>query len=166
MGNFTEALISKEKSSLIPDEYDYWGELIGSWDIDYVEGKGTAKEKHVKGEWYFERILEGLGIQDIFICPAREYRDNPKTGEYGATIRMFNPQKMVWDMVYTCYGTMSRFTGTKKDGMVILTNNHKKTNRWIFTDITKNSFHWQNESTLKDGTVKVWCEVFATRQTI
>ena len=91
MGNFTEALISKEKSSLIPDEYDYWGELIGSWDIDYVEGKGTAKEKHVKGEWYFERILEGLGIQDIFICPAREHRDNPKTGEYGDTIRMFNP---------------------------------------------------------------------------
>ena len=107
MGNFAEALISKEKSSLIPEEYDYWGELIGSWNLDYVEGRGTEKEKHIKGEWYFERVLEGLGIQDIFICPAREERKDPKKRE---------------------------------------------------------SFHWQNESTLKDGTLKIWCEVFATRQ--
>lgn len=99
MGNFAEALISKKKSILIPEEYDYWGELIGNWD-----------------------------------------------------------------MVYTCYGSMSRFTGTKKDGMVILTNNHRKTNRWIFTEITKDTFHWQNEYIRKDGTVKVWCEVFAKRQ--
>lgn len=33
MGNFTEALVSKEKSVLIPEEYDYWRELIGNWDI-------------------------------------------------------------------------------------------------------------------------------------
>lgn len=33
MGNFTEALVSKEKSALIPEEYDYWGEFIGNWDI-------------------------------------------------------------------------------------------------------------------------------------
>ena len=164
MGNFVDALISKEKSNLIPDEYDYWGELIGGWNLDYVEGRGTAKEKHVKGEWYFERVLEGLGIQDIFICPAREERKDPKKGEYSATIRMYNPAKKAWDMVYTCYGNMSRFTGTKEKGRVVLTNNHNKNNRWVFTEITPESFHWQNESTLKDGTLRIWCEVFATRQ--
>ena len=164
MGNFVEALVSREKSELIPDEYDYWGELIGGWDLDYVEKRGMPGEKHVKGEWYFERVLEGLGIQDIFICPVREERTDPKKGEYGATIRMFNPKKMAWDMVYTCYENMSRFTGTKKDGMVVLTNNHNKNNRWVFTEITPETFHWQNESVQKDGTVKIWCEVFATRQ--
>ena len=164
VGNFVEALVSQEKSILIPEEYDYWGELIGGWDLDYVEGRGTPKEKHVKGEWYFERVLEGLGIQDIFICPARSERKDPTKGEYGATLRIYNPQKKAWDMVYGCYGSMSRFTGTKENGRVILTNNHNHNNRWIFTEIKKDSFHWQNETTQKDGTVKVWCEVYGRRQ--
>ena len=118
MNGFVNALISKEKSSLIPDEYDYWKDVIGSWDLDFVSGRGTDKEKHVKGEWHFARILDGLGIQDVFICPAREERTK-LTQEYGATIRMFNPSTNKWDMVYTCYETMSRFVGTKEDGRVV-----------------------------------------------
>ena len=164
MNKFCDALVSQEKSPLIPDAYDYWKELIGDWDLDYVEGRGTSREKHVKGEWYFARVLEGLGIQDIFICPARSERTDPTHGEYGATLRVFNPSTMQWDMVYACYKTMSRFTGTKENGRVVLTNLHRKTNRLVFTEITPDRFHWQNESLQKDGTAKIWCEVFGTRQ--
>lgn len=39
-----------------------------------------------------------------------------------------------------------------------------KNNRWIFTEITEKTFHWLNETTQKDGTIKVWCEVYAARQ--
>lgn len=163
MNGFADALISEEKSSLIPEEYDYWKEAIGSWDLDFVLGRGTDKERHVKGEWHFARILDGLGIQDVFICPAREFRTKP-TQEYGATIRMFNPSTKQWDMVYTCYKTMSRFTGTKENGRIVLTNIHNRRSRWVFTEISRDGFHWQNESTLKDGTVKVWCEAFAVRR--
>ena len=162
MNGFVDALISQEKSGLIPDEYDYWKDVIGSWNLDFVFGRGTDKERHVKGEWHFARILDGLGIQDIFICPARELRTKP-TQEYGATIRMFNPSTNKWDMVYTCYKTMSRFVGTKENGRIVLTNIHSRRNRWVFTEISPEKFHWQNESTLRDGTVKIWCEAFATR---
>lgn len=164
MNQFVEALISQEKSNLIPDEYDYWKDLIGSWSLDYVEGYGTQKERHVRGEWHFARVLEGLGIQDIFICPARPERIDTRQGEYGATIRMYNPAKKQWDMVYTCLENMSRFVGTTENGRVVLTNIHNKRNRWVFTDISKDKFHWQNETDMKDGTLKIWCEVFATRQ--
>ncbi|MBD5454558.1 MAG: hypothetical protein HDR30_09645, partial [Lachnospiraceae bacterium] len=106
--------------------------------------------------------LDGLGIQDVFICPARELRTKA-TQEYGATIRMFDPSKNKWDIVYTCYKTMSRFTGTKENGCIVLTNIHNRRNRWVFTEISPEKFHWQNESALKDGTFKIWCEAFATR---
>lgn len=36
MDGFADALISTEKSCLIPDEYDYWKDVIGSWDLDFV----------------------------------------------------------------------------------------------------------------------------------
>ena len=164
MQRFIDALVSAEKSPLVPDECDYWGALIGSWDLDYVEARGTPKERHVAGEWHFARVLEGLGIEDIFICPARAARTDAGVGEYGATLRLYNPQKRAWDMVYGCRGSMSRFTGTKEGGRVVLTNNHRRTTRWVFTDIAADRFHWQNESVQKDGTVRIWCEVFATRQ--
>ena len=77
MKGFVDALISAEKSSLIPGEYDYWKDVIGSWDLNFVFNRGTEKERHVKGEWHFARILDGLGIQDIFICLAREFRTRP-----------------------------------------------------------------------------------------
>ena len=165
MKGFVDALISEEKSSLIPDEYDYWRDVIGSWDLDFVYNRGTEKERHIKGEWHFARILEGLGIQDVFICPARGIRAKPSkpSQEYGATIRMFNPGTNKWDMVYTCYKTMSRFVGTKEGDRVVLTNINSRRSRWVFTEIAPDKFHWQNESTMKDGTVKVWCEAFATR---
>ena len=162
MNGFTDALISKEKSILIPEEYDYWKDVIGSWELDFVLRRGTDKEKHVRGEWHFARILDGLGIQDVFICPARGLRTKP-TQEYGTTIRMYNPSTNKWDMVYTCFENMSRFVGTKENGRVVLTNIHSRRSRWVFTEISSDKFHWQNESTLKDGTIKIWCEAFATR---
>ena len=36
MNRCVDALISEEKSSLIPDEYDYWKDVIGSWDLDFL----------------------------------------------------------------------------------------------------------------------------------
>lgn len=163
MQGFAEALVSKEKSSLIPEEYDYWKELIGSWRLDYIEGRGTDQERHINGEWHFARVLEGLGIGDVFICPIRGERSDPEEGEYGLTVRMFNLKTCMWDMVYTCLGSISRFTGVKENGSVILTNNSNRRNRWVFTEIRPDSFHWQNETTLQDGTIKVWCEVYAER---
>ncbi len=163
MGGFAEVLISAERSSLIPEELDYFRELIGSWKLDYVEERGTDRERHLTGEWHFARILEGLGIEDVFICPERDMRKGPEDGEYGVTIRIYNVKTRMWDMIYTCLGSISRFTGTRRDNSLILTNNGNQKNRWIFTNITADSFCWRNETTLQDGTIKVWCEVFATR---
>src|SRR3712207_8441757 len=90
MDNFYEALIgkkSKKKTIFSP--------LIGEWEIEWIDGKGTENERHVIGEWLFSEILSGQGIQDIFICPSRAERlINPQPdAEYGTTIRVYNPKK-------------------------------------------------------------------------
>ncbi len=163
MDRFLGALVSREKNRLIPDACDYWGELIGSWDLDYVEGMGTKGEKRLKGEWHFVRILEGMGIADVFICPARAAGRKRGQGECGVTVRMFNPSAGEWDVIYTCAGSMTRFAGTKEEGRVVLTNLQNKRNRWVFTDISADSFHWQNETDLKEGGVRIGCRVSARR---
>lgn len=71
---FMKALISENRSAKIPEEKDYFGKLIGEWEFSWHDGIGTEKERIVKGEWIFSRILEGTGIQDLFICPSREER--------------------------------------------------------------------------------------------
>ena len=65
MDIFIDALLS-EKTDKIPDEYDWFAPLIGDWDCDYFDQYG-GQSRYVKGEWIFRRVLEGAGIQDVFI---------------------------------------------------------------------------------------------------
>ena len=71
MDSFMEALLS-EKTGKIPDAYDWFAPLIGDWDFEYHEGYHTDALRTVKGEWIFRRVLNGAGIEDLFICPSRE----------------------------------------------------------------------------------------------
>lgn len=53
MNDFETALVSPGKNSLIPEEDNWFGPLVGTWDIEWVDGHGTEHERHVKGEWIF-----------------------------------------------------------------------------------------------------------------
>ena len=66
MNNFFEALVGEKAESK-----NIFSPLIGEWEIEWIDGKGTEKERHVIGEWLFSEILNGQGIQDVFICPSR-----------------------------------------------------------------------------------------------
>ncbi|OPJ58309.1 hypothetical protein [Clostridium oryzae] len=166
MSAFTDTLVSNKKSELLTDEYDYWKDLIGEWEFEYISGHGTEKERHVEGEWIFERVLEGIGIQDMFICPSRKTREeNPQPdAEYGVTLRMFNPSTKMWDMVYTCCGQMERFVGTKEDGKIVLTNLDNPSRKWAFVEISKTKFHWQNITVLPNKSWKINSDIYAVKK--
>ena len=101
MNTFSQALLS-EKTDKIPDEYDWFAPLLGDWDCDYDDNYG-GQPRHVKGEWIFRRVLEGAGIQDIFIFPSRATKENAPQpdGEYGSSLRMFNKSEKCYDVCYT-----------------------------------------------------------------
>lgn len=66
MDNFVGALLSTSTDK-IPEQYDWFAPLIGDRDCDYYDELIDNKKHHVKGERIFRRILEGAGVQDIFM---------------------------------------------------------------------------------------------------
>lgn len=164
INDFVDALISSERSEYLPEEYDYWKDLIGEWDFDFVDNSG----RHVEGEWLFSRVLEGIGIEDLWICPSRKTRDtNPQNdAEYGVALRMFNPRTKVWDMIYTYRGGMDRLTGTMEKGNVVLTKQDNPNEKWVFVERTKEKFHWQHVTVLENGDWQVNINIYAHRKTL
>lgn len=165
MDTFLEALVS-DNTDTIPEEYDWFAPLIGNWDLDYYDSYDEPVHRHIKGEWIFRRVLNGTGIEDLFICPSRATRiSNPQPdGEYGAAIRMFNKNSKCYDMVYTTFGYMVRLVFTKENDMLVGTLLEDKNAKWVFKEIADNTFHWQNITVLDNGEWRVNNDIFAKRK--
>lgn len=159
MDMFYEALLSKENP--IPKEDDWYAPLIGDWVFDYFETSG----RRLKGEWFFRKALDGTAVEDIFICPSRDTKDsNPQPdGEYGVAIRMYNAEMRCYDMTYICTKYTKRLKVHKVDGRIECTVLSDPTKKWVFSEITEDTFYWQNITVLENGEWKINCEVYAKR---
>ena len=71
MNDFINALCSNTRNERIPEEYDFFGCLIGEWNIMWNDHLEDAEPRKVKGEWIFSRVLDGTAVQDLFIVPSR-----------------------------------------------------------------------------------------------
>lgn len=165
MESFMEALLS-EKTDKIPEEYDWFSPLLGDWEFDYYDGYDTGSVREVKGEWIFRRVLNGAGIEDLFICPSREtmYTNPQPDGEYGMAIRMFNAAQKCYDMAYACEKYICNLRFVREDEQLIGTVIGNPSQKWIFTDIKEDTFHWQNVTVLENGEWKVNSNVYAKRK--
>ena len=164
MDTFSNALLSS-KTDRIPEEYDWFAPLIGDWDFDFTYRLDSPNPTHAQGEWLFRRILEGAGIEDLFICPSREARKTPRPdGEYGVTVRLFNAKKKCYDASYSTFGSsVTRLTFVKENGMLVGSIHGSKKWKWVFTEISQDAFHWQNITVQDDGTWHVNADVQARR---
>ena len=162
MSEFEQALVSDRRSPIVPPEDDWYAPLLGDWDFDYSEPSG----RRVKGEWLFRRALDGMAIEDLFICPSRATRDlDPQPdGEYGAAIRMYRPERHCYDMTYVCSKYTKRLEVRKEGAYIACTVLDCPTEKWVFSELTGDTFHWQNVTVLENGTWKVNCEVRARRK--
>ena len=164
MDTFSEALLSS-KADRIPEEFDWFAPLIGDWDCDYYDEPMDNQKRHVKGEWIFRRILEGAGVQDVFIFPSRGTREeNPQPdGEYGTSLRMFNGNHHCYDVVYTCAGTMKRLCFKREGDRLVGKVLDEEAAYWVFSDITEDRFHWEYVTRNPDDSRKLVCEIFGRR---
>ncbi len=161
MDRFMDALCSARRNPALPAECDWFAPLLGDWAFTYTEPDGRT----VKGEWFFRRALDGMAIEDLFICPSRATRetDPQPDAEYGAAIRMFNAETQAYDMTYVCSKYTARLTVRRVDGAIICTVLDDPDNQWMFDRIGPDAFHWQNATVLPDGTLQINCEVRAVR---
>ncbi len=149
--SFTKTLTTKEKNKAIPEEYNYFGKLIGSWQIDYVD---NSHSQIIKGEWHFSWILEGMAVQDVIILP---------NFEYGTTIRMYNPLTNAWDVAYFFTGKIIRLEAKKHEDMIVLTNIDDSRKKWVFAKIETNYFHWQDVTVQSNGNWHINYDLHANR---
>lgn len=138
---FAQILTSQKKNIAIPEEFDFFGKLIGGWKIDYID---NSNSRTIKGEWHFSWVLDGMAIQDVILLP--DY-------EYGTTLRVYNPRTNAWDVAYCFTGKIMRLEARKQDGKVVLTHIDNAKRKWVFSEIGQDEFHWQDVTVQDDG---VW----------
>ena len=151
MKDFIETLTSNSKSVELPEEFNYFGKLIGSWKFDYTDHNISCS---TKGEWHFSWVLEGMAIQDVIILP--DY-------EYGTSLRIYNPDTHAWDVAYGYTGKIIRLEARKQGEMVVLTFTEDEKRKWVFVRIDENKFHWQNVTVKDDGKWHINADIYAER---
>ncbi|MGI8580950.1 MAG: hypothetical protein ACR2KX_02060 [Chitinophagaceae bacterium] len=150
------------------ENIDWYGKLIGNWEVEVIDYFEDGTKTQTKGEWYFSRILEGRAIQDIFISPKRNQKipDVAKVrNRCGTTIRFYDPNINCWKI--TWFNPLSNVTNqlvAKKIGSNIIQEGidaEGNIMRWSFVKITENSFQWSGEISTDGGeTFTLKTEIF------
>lgn len=151
MKDFFGVLISDSRNSDLPEEFDFFGRLIGSWKIKYIESNTKVA---LDGEWHFARVLDGMAIQDVIIIP---------NYETGITVRVYNPNKKAWDVTYSFVGRVIRLEANKQDDKIVLTHIDNENRKWVFAKIDDNYFRWLDVSRNDSGEWQVDFEIIAER---
>ena len=151
MQSFLETLTSESKNVELPEEFNYFGKLIGIWKIDYIDNSNSHS---IKGEWHFSWVLDGMAIQDVIILPGFEY---------GTTLRVYNPGTCAWDIAYCYTGKIMRFEASKRDDIIVLTNIEDEKRKWVFAKIEDNNFHWQDVIVKDNGEWHINFDLYAQR---
>ena len=129
--------------------------LIGSWDLDVKWYDETgAVTRQTKGEWHFAWVLDGRAVADIWITPSRAARATDGDGEWGMSMRIYDPELKAFRS--TWMGPNAAFVMTfiaRADKDTITLESQTANTRWAFTGITDTVFHWRNEDELDDGRV-------------
>lgn len=156
--DFSHALVSSERSPEIKPEEDIYAKLLGVWDVDVRDRGEDGSLRLAEGEWLFVRILEGRGIQDVWISPRRKDRTltSDRAGNrYGSSIRTFDPSTRSWQVAWfnPVSGAFDVLTSRIEDGKIIQEGNRPggQAIRWTFLDLTSSTFHWTGEALQPDG---------------
>lgn len=151
MQDFLGALTSEGKNAQIPEEFNYFGKLIGSWEIDYID---HSSARSIKGEWHFSWALDGMAVQDVILLPGFEL---------GTTLRVYHPGTDAWDVAYCFTGKIIRLEARKQDDKIVLTNLGDERRKWVFVKIEDDRFHWQDVVVKDDGEWQVQYDLYARR---
>jgi hypothetical protein len=93
-----DALRSNGPDPELAAKLQLFGQFVGIWDVEIINYKADGSREVVPGEWHFGWVLEGRAIQDVWIAPKRSLRSQSKSvsGDYGATLRFFDPKIDAW----------------------------------------------------------------------
>jgi hypothetical protein len=132
-----------------------FGQFVGDWTIDARYPQPDGSEIRRTGAVHFRWILGGRAIQDTF---SNLQGNPPREVAAGTTVRLYDPKQDAWLCVWVSppQNVMRTFIGRPVDGEIVLeettAGGHRE--RWIFSEITPQSFRWRAVDSPDDG--KTW----------
>jgi hypothetical protein len=135
-----------------------FGQFVGSWEITW-RGHDPEPAGPVIGEWHWAWVLDGMGVQDVWIGPSRsEVANGAEPDEYGSSIRFYDPQAEKWRVGWhgPGNGNLRTFTASQIGDDIVLegTTHDGRPMHWIISEITNMSYHWRSVASDDDG--KTW----------
>ncbi len=136
------------RSADIPESHDLYGWLIGDWHLDILHYAGAdLRAQNLEGEVHFAWVLDGRAVQDLWSWRPRMH---------GTTLRIWDPAIQAWRVTWfnPVSGARVDLTGRRsgQDIVQIGTYPNGTPIRWIFSEITADSFRWTGEALNPDGT--------------
>ena len=150
-----------------------FGRFVGVWDLLVTYDHAGGQPERWTGEWTWAWVLDGCAIQDVWRVPPRasstgdEPDAEPPRG-FGTTVRLYDPEVDAWHV--TWFGAVSHraqaFVAREVDGEIILEalQPGPERTRWVFSEITPDSFHWRNVSSDDDGRTWVVAQEMVARR--
>jgi hypothetical protein len=155
MTDFADALadvfVTRGPRPELADRMSLFAPLIGSWAIDVFQYDDDGKQTRSTAEWHFSWALDGRAVADVWITPPRAERGPDADGEWGLSLRFYDPDIDAWRSTWHAPkgGLVIPFIArADHDRGIVLEGTGDGTGlRWIFSDITTDSFRWRAEET-------------------
>jgi hypothetical protein len=155
---FLTVLAAEGRSPEIPESADVYGWLIGDWELEVCHYLDLdVKSRSIKGEVHAGWVLQGRAVQDVWFYP----RASEPTGSkeklitYGTTLRVWDPKIQGWHIMWSnpVRNHYEKQIGRRigKDIVQVGARPDGTPTRWMFTEITNDSFHWLGEALKPDG---------------
>lgn len=150
--DFIAALLAGGPHADLGIESETYGRFIGAWTGEYRDTSVDGTLRTGPMEVHFTWVLQGRAVQDLWIA-----RDENAAGErrtYGTTIRVYDPAIGAWRVTWVNppHNTRSELVGRRVGDDVVQTGYFAdRPAKWIFTDVTPDSFTWRGYVLEHDG---------------
>jgi hypothetical protein len=159
---FLEGLASKRPAAEYADQLMLYGQFVGDWLAETTEFAADGTLTHSHWDIRFDWVLEGRAIQDLWITPPREGKEvswSQVGNRYSTTIRIYDPEIDAWHIIWINppSGNITRQLARRVGDEIIQLSGVDPAGsmtRWVYRDITRDSFHWCNERSTDQG--KTW----------
>jgi hypothetical protein len=140
---FADTFTSPGPRPDLADRLALFAPLIGSWHLTVHDDQPGRT-----AEWHFSWALAGRAVADV-------WKRHGADGECGLSLRFYDPEIDAWRS--TWHGPKTGWVipfiarATADDGIALTGSGGDISFRWIFSDITADSFRWRAEETTRGG---------------